>query len=73
MADHFLGINRGQQGSKDTDFTYGTSTGATDIELRIADAKSLTRLDVLQALGMFQRFLLNANNAIAGTKFPAGF
>ncbi len=73
MADHFLGINRGVPGSSDSDFTYGTSTGATDVELRIADAKSLTRQDVILACQAFERFLLNANVHIAGTEFPAGF
>lgn len=73
MTDHFLGINRGKQGAKDADFVYGTSTGSTDIELRIADGASLTRKDVLLALEAFERFLVAANVNIAGTKFPAGF
>lgn len=72
MADHFLGINRGVPGTKDTDFTYGTSTGSTDIELRVADAKSLTREDVRKALQAFIRFFVQSNVHIAGTDFPAG-
>ena len=72
MADHFLGLNRGAPGTKDTDFTYGTSTGATDIELRVADGKSLTREDVRRALAAFTRFFVSSNNHIAGTDFPAG-
>ena len=67
MADHFLGINRGQQGFGDSDFTYGTSTGSTDIELRIADGVGLTEKDVLLALEAFERFLVQTNQHIAGT------
>lgn len=46
MASLFIGLNRGQQGFKASDFTIGTSTGSTDVELRIDTGKSLTRLDV---------------------------
>ncbi|MGD9878914.1 MAG: hypothetical protein AB7F22_07855 [Reyranella sp.] len=72
MADHFLGINRGVPGTKDSDFTYGTSTGSTDIELRVADAKALTREDVVKALEAFSRFIDSPNVHIAGTLFPVG-
>ena len=34
MSDHFLGLNKGQEGFKYSDFTYGATTGATDVELQ---------------------------------------
>lgn len=73
MADHFIGLNRGQQGVKDSDFTYGTATGATDVEVRIADAKGLTRQDVIIILQRINDFLVSANPKIAATRFPVGF
>lgn len=73
MADHFLGLNRGHhQGAQDNDFTYGTSTGSTDIELRIADGVTWSRSEVEIALDAMKRFLLNANVHITGTQFPIG-
>jgi hypothetical protein len=60
MADHFVSINRGKQGFTLNDFTTGSSsTAADDIELRVADAASLTRLDVELALKAFERFFTN--------------
>jgi len=70
MADHYLGINRGNVGFQDNQFTYGTSTGSTDIELRIADGVAWTRQEVILALEMMEVFLTEANPAIAGTEFP---
>lgn len=46
MADHFYGMNRGANPLLPSSIVIGTSTGATDVEVRIADAKSLTREDV---------------------------
>lgn len=41
MSDHFYGINNtGLNDNGDADWTLGTSTGSTDLELRIADAAS---------------------------------
>jgi len=60
MADHFVSINRGKDGFKDTDFTFGTSSAATDkIELRVLDGAGLTRKDVLLALEAFERLFNN--------------
>jgi hypothetical protein len=59
MADHFVGLNRGQEGFNYSDFTTGTSTGATDVELRVADAKNLTKKDVHDILEAFERFFEN--------------
>jgi hypothetical protein len=46
MASTFIGLNRGQQGSLVSDFTVGTSTGSTDVEVRVDTGKSLTREEV---------------------------
>lgn len=45
MASIFLGANRGADLSPDR-VTSGSSTGSTDVELRIDTGKSLTRREV---------------------------
>jgi hypothetical protein len=61
MADHFVALNRGVQGFKQSDFTTGTSSSAAaDIELRIKDGAGWTKLDATNALNSFQRFLETA-------------
>lgn len=70
MADHFVGINRGLNGTQYSDFTTGTSTGGTDIELRVGDGLNLTRKDIDLALEAFERFFQNAQQvAAAGIVF----
>ena len=54
MSDHYIGLNKGQSGLSLSDFTIGTSSGATDIEVRIADGASLTSLDVQTILEAIQ-------------------
>lgn len=57
MADHYVSINRGKSGLNMSDFTTGSSaTAGDDVELRVADAASLTRKDVVLALKAFERF-----------------
>lgn len=57
MADHFVSLNRGEDGFKNSDFTTGTSSTAGDaIELRVLDGASLDKMDVKRALEAFQRF-----------------
>lgn len=72
MADHFVSINRGVPGVKYTDFTTGAaSTAGDDIELRVADGKNLTRLDVELALEAFERFFENSQQVVtAGFALP---
>ena len=60
MSDHFLGLNKGQEGFKYSDFTYGATTGATDVELRVADTAGLSKKDVRNILEAFERFVENA-------------
>lgn len=71
MADHYIGLNRGALTIHDNAITYGTSTGSTDVELRIADAAGWTRHEIHIALELIQDFL-QGPNVIAGTKFPPG-
>lgn len=67
MANHFVSINRGKQGFSQVDYTTGVSTTAgDDIELRIADAASLKRKDVLLALKAFERWVIGTET----TNFP---
>lgn len=73
MADLYIGIKRGLNGSKLSDFTIGSSTtAAADIELRIADADDLaapiTRKDVQMALEAFERYMIEGLTTTTG--FP---
>lgn len=59
MASLYIGLNRGQTGSSAGDFTIGSSTGSTDVELRIDTGKSLTRQDVYLILEAFDNVIRN--------------
>jgi hypothetical protein len=55
MSNHSFAINRGVEGFKVSDFTFGAASSAgSDIELRVADvdgqSKPLKRIDVIKAL-----------------------
>jgi hypothetical protein len=72
MSNHYVAINRGLDGFKINDFTFGaSSSSSSDIELRIADVdangKAMTRMDIQKALRAFEREL--ASGAIFST-FP---
>lgn len=70
MADHFIGINRGKDTFTPVNFVRGTSTGATDIELRYGDALNLTRKDIVLALHGIIRLLEKPGSAPDGQNFP---
>ena len=70
MADHFIGMNRGSLGTKDSLFTYGTSTGSTDVEVRIADAKNLQPKDVYMILKLIADKVIHPDPKITATLFP---
>lgn len=56
MADHYMSLNRGEEGFKNVDFTTGTSSASTDkVELRVLDGAGLTRKDVVLILEAFKR------------------
>ena len=61
MADHYIAINRGVQGFRQTDFTTGTSSSAgSGIELRILDGAGWNKKEAVQAIKAFERFLETA-------------
>jgi hypothetical protein len=61
MASHFVSLTRGTEGTKQSDFTTGTSSAATDLfEFRILDGVTPTKVEVNKALEAFERFFENA-------------
>lgn len=62
MADHYIALNRGIEGFKQTDFITSTAStaGTNQIELRIADGANITKKDAVNALKAFERFLETA-------------
>lgn len=71
MSDHFIGINRGKDIFTPVNLVRGTSTGATDVEVRMADAANLTRKDVIFALKGIIQLLENPGSAPDGTTYPS--
>lgn len=66
MADHYVSLARGVEGSKYSDFTTGTSSSASDLfEFRILDGVTPTKVEVLKALEAFERFFENAQQVKA--------
>lgn len=66
MADHFVALNRGQEGSLYSDFVTGTTSAANvGIELRLGDSAAYTKVDVIKALDAFKRFFENAQEVSA--------
>jgi hypothetical protein len=73
MADHFVGIARGVEGEKYSDFTTGTSsTGTLLFELRILDGVTPKKVEVLKALKAFERFFENSQQVSAAGFDVAG-
>ena len=58
MADHYVALNQGIFGDRQTDFLTGTAStaGTNQIELRVADGTNLTKKDVILALEAYVRF-----------------
>lgn len=66
MADHFVALARGVEGTRYSDFTTGTSSSATSLfELRILDGVTPTKVEVLKALEAFERFFENQQQVVA--------
>jgi hypothetical protein len=60
MADHFVALARGVEGTKYSDFTTGTSSASTALfEVRILDGVTPTKVEVLKAMEAFERFFEN--------------
>ena len=66
MADHFVALARGVEGTKYSDFTVGTSSSATSLfEVRILDGVTPTKVEVLKAMEAFERFFENQQQVVA--------
>jgi hypothetical protein len=73
MADHFVAIARGVEGSKYSDFTTGTSSASTVLfELRILDGVTPKKVEVLKALEAFERFFENQQQVVTAGFDVAG-
>jgi hypothetical protein len=60
MSDHFIGANRtGGTTNADDEFIIGTSTGSTDIEVRIADAAGWSAADVARKLTAIRDYIVS--------------
>ncbi len=69
MSDRFIGLNRGSVGHSDSKITRGSSTGSTDVEVRIADAAGWTRKEVILALQVIIDDLA-APSTVSATQYP---
>jgi hypothetical protein len=73
MADHYVALARGVEGSAYSDFTTGTSSSSTSLfELRILDGVTPSKVEVLKALEAFERFFNNAQQVAAAGFDVAG-
>lgn len=73
MADHFVAIARGVEGTKFSDFTTGTSSAATALfELRILDGVTPKKVEVLKALKAFEMFFENQKQVVTAGFDVAG-
>jgi hypothetical protein len=64
MANHFVSLTRGVEGTKYSDFTVGTaSSGSVFVELRVGDAVTVpttpTRVEIVKAIKALIRFFEN--------------
>ncbi len=57
MASEYFGLNRGVQDGGPDKITVGTSTGSTDMELRVDLTKGITRKDVNLFLCQLEKFI----------------
>lgn len=63
MASEFYGFNRGQ-----TEFsvTEGSSTGSTDVELRVDLTKNLTKEEICSILQMLENVIMKNTTKVLG-------
>lgn len=72
MADHYVSLARGVEGTTYSDFTTGTSSTAGDLfEFRVLDGVTPSRLEVVKALEALQRFFENAQQ-VSASGFDVG-
>jgi hypothetical protein len=63
MADHFIGLNRGQGGNPGN-ITAGNATGSTDMELRYDTGKGTTKKDLLLFIEVLEQYI--AGDGLSG-------
>lgn len=64
MASEYYGLNRGASDNEAL-VTKGTSTGSTDVELRVDLTKSLTKLEVIEITKTLLRHITSASTDTA--------
>lgn len=73
MADHFVAIARGVEGTKYSDFTVGTSSASTALfEFRVLDGVTPKKAEVLKALKAFERLFENQQQVVTAGFDVAG-
>lgn len=66
MADHYVAVARGVEGTKSSDFTTGTSSAATALfEFRVLDGVTPKNVEVIKALDAIKRFFENPQQSSA--------
>ena len=66
MANHYVALARGVEGSAYSDFTTGTSSASTALfEFRVLDGVTPSRVEVVKALEAFERFFSNPQQVAA--------
>jgi len=63
MASIYLGLNRGQNTANPEAVTEGSSTGSTDVELRVDTGKALLRSEVWELTQNLLHYLLDGRSA----------
>jgi hypothetical protein len=73
MANHYVSLKRGVEGTKYSDFTTGTASTAGDLfELRILDGVTPRKVEVQKAMEAFERFFENQQQVVAAGFDVAG-
>jgi hypothetical protein len=73
MADHYVLLDRGVEGSDYNDFTTGTSDTLTVLfAFRVHDGVTPKKVEVHKALNAFKRFFANAQQVSAAGFDVAG-
>jgi hypothetical protein len=67
MADHYVALNQGVQGLKPSDFITGTvsTAGTNQIEFRVQDGTTLSRMDIIKALEALEWFFESNQQVVA--------
>jgi hypothetical protein len=60
MADHFYSVVKGD-GLSPGNVTFGTSTSAEAIELRVVDGAGISKTDLMIALKAIQNYIVQAS------------